>query len=37
MILNNMDKTVDPCEDFYKFTCGGFEDRVVIQDDRSSR
>ncbi len=37
MILNNMDKTVDPCDDFYKFTCGGFEHRVVIQDDRSSR
>ncbi|XP_046454077.1 membrane metallo-endopeptidase-like 1 [Daphnia pulex] len=35
-ILKNMDKTVNPCEDFYSFACGGFETRNVIPDDQSS-
>merc|ERR1719319_2070616 len=37
MLLQNMNRTADPCEDFYEFACGGFEERVVIPDDRSSR
>eukprot|EP00090_Calanus_glacialis_P020602 TRINITY_DN3177_c0_g1_i1.p1 TRINITY_DN3177_c0_g1~~TRINITY_DN3177_c0_g1_i1.p1 ORF type:complete len:763 (-),score=121.64 TRINITY_DN3177_c0_g1_i1:74-2362(-) len=37
MLLQNMNRTADPCEDFYEFSCGGFEKRVVIPDDRSSR
>lgn len=23
-LLQSMDRTVDPCEDFYKFTCGNW-------------
>ena len=37
MLLQNMNRTADPCNDFYDFACGGFEERVVIPDDRSSR
>lgn len=37
MVLQNMNGTADPCEDFYNFACGGFEDRIIIPDDRSSR
>jgi len=37
MLLQNMNRTADPCENFYDFACGGFEERVVIPDDRSSR
>ena len=37
MVLENMDREADPCENFYEFACGGFEKRVVIPDDKSSR
>lgn len=29
-VLSNMNESVDPCEDFYKYSCGGWMDRKVL-------
>lgn len=33
-LLNNMDLDVDPCEDFYKFSCGNYIRETVVPDDK---
>ncbi|XP_077592710.1 phosphate-regulating neutral endopeptidase PHEX [Stigmatopora nigra] len=35
-ILRKMDKSVDPCEDFYTFSCGGWLENNPIPEDSSS-
>ena len=29
-LIQNMDLTADPCEDFYQYACGNFEKRVSL-------
>lgn len=31
-----MDPAVEPCDDFYKFACGGFLESTIIPDDKTS-
>ena len=33
-ILSKLDPSVDPCEDFYQFSCGGYTRTAVIADDK---
>lgn len=35
-VLEYMDPSVDPCDDFYEFTCGNFLKKTNIPDDKSS-
>lgn len=35
-ILAQIDESVDPCEDFYEFSCGAFLRETVIPDDKAS-
>jgi hypothetical protein len=35
MIMQNMDESVDPCDNFYEFSCGSFAKNVRIPDDQS--
>ncbi|KAI8975308.1 hypothetical protein BDF20DRAFT_877879 [Mycotypha africana] len=35
-ILASIDFNVDPCSDFYQYTCGSWLNQAVIQPDRSS-
>ncbi|CAO1440505.1 unnamed protein product [Diamesa serratosioi] len=36
MLQQNMDFTVDPCEDFFKFTCGNFDEEHPRPDSQTS-
>ena len=29
-LIQNMDSSAEPCEDFYQYACGGFHNRVSI-------
>ena len=33
-IFEYMDDKIDPCEDFNKFACGGFDKKTIIPDDK---
>uniref|UniRef100_A0A1W7RA63 Neprilysin n=1 Tax=Hadrurus spadix TaxID=141984 RepID=A0A1W7RA63_9SCOR len=35
-LLNAMDQTADPCEDFFQYACGTWNRRHVIPEDRGS-
>ena len=35
-ILSWMDKSVDPCEDFYRYSCGSWIKKSFIPEDKST-
>ena len=34
-IIDKLDVSVEPCEDFYQFACGSYIDKTVIPDDQT--
>ena len=37
MMIENMDLSVDPCDDFYHFTCGGYIKNARLTESKSSK
>lgn len=35
-VLADMDPTADPCDNFYQYACGGWQQRTVLPADKSS-
>jgi len=35
MMLENMNISVDPCENFFEFSCGGFIEKTRLSQDQS--
>lgn len=35
-MLEQLDDTVEPCDDFYNFACGNFVENTIIPDDKVS-
>lgn len=35
-VLADIDTTVDPCDNFYEFSCGKWIKKAIIPEDRSS-
>ena len=34
MMLQNMNVSADPCDDFYQFTCGGYIKNTRLHEDQ---
>jgi endothelin-converting enzyme len=32
LVLDNMDRSIDPCDDFYNFSCGGWEATNIVPE-----
>ena len=34
-LINQMDRTEDPCNDFYRYVCGGYLEKTIIPQEKS--